>query len=148
MSWNLNLAVLRDLSMDALTLTGPVQSFDEAQAEFGLQAAIDGDRLVVLDPLMEAKDLAARTGAQLFSVMLGGTADVYAIEAVGAVNRLHVLMSGEVTEDVGVPLPEESVLAEHEFPEDGHLAVFELLLGKPFSALFEMEFQAVDGTLL
>lgn len=139
MSWNITVGVLKGADISALPISPETVSFDEASESFEPHAASLGDDVVLLDMVGESMEAALALGVQYFQVIFGGTADVYVIEAVGEINRRRIHSAGEV-EEVGDPLPQEALLEQHPFPEDGHFAVLEALLQKPFSELYEAQF--------
>jgi hypothetical protein len=87
----------------------------------------------------QVAELAARLGRQAYVVTFSGVADTYVVQAVGPVERLLVHSAGEVLEDEGAPLAEESALVGVDDPEDAHVAVLEALLAVTFDDLWDVE---------
>lgn len=145
MSLNFAVAVLPNTDSAALASEASAGlSFDEASgtAHPGPAVAQHGPHTLVVDPTMQI--LATPTFVERASaaiVGLSGVSDVYVLQVLGETPRLRVLAEGEVVEDEGSPLEAESVLAEHDFPEDGHLALFCRIAGLDESELNRLEWR-------
>jgi hypothetical protein len=147
MSFNMTVAVLRGTTLDEVGVPDPEPlSFDEATSveESRLTGSQLGPDTVLVDPMfgIQVAELAARLGRQAYVVTFSGVADTYVVQATGPVERLLVHAAGEVTDDEGEPLPEESALVGVDDPEDAHVAVLEALLGVTFDDLWDAEFVA------
>lgn len=144
MSYDIGFCLLRGTDLSRLPLAGgPATSLDLAMVQPDVaHAAALGDDVVVVDALYG--ELAGPTLRELgvpgVVVALGGTADVYTIEALGGPDRRRVQAAGAIEVDEGEPLPEEAVMAGHDDPEDAHLALVTRYLGRPVDELWAAEY--------
>ncbi|MFC8193216.1 hypothetical protein ACFUMH_16295 [Cellulomonas sp. NPDC057328] len=148
MSWNTTLAVLPRTVLAELPVDDPAPvPLDAATsvAEQRLLAAQVGPHVVLVDAYggVRVTPLAARLGRQVYVVVLGGTSDVYALQAEGPTTRLLVHTEGEVVEDRGEPLPVERLLAGAGDLEEAHLAMLEALAEVPPGGLEGAAFVAL-----
>ena len=134
MSLNATLVFVPDAPLPALH--GSPTSFDEvtttAAARFGSHAVFVGD---------EARELDLPGGSVI--VTIGGTADVFVVE-VPSEGRLRVYSEGEVVEDEGTALAEETVFNEIADPEDAHIELVCRLAGITPSQLWDAEWFALE----
>ncbi len=152
MGYNTSFAVIHDTTLDELGADpGTSLTFEEATsvASAGVAASQVGPHVVLVDPFygVSAKPVASRLGRQIYVVSLGSTASTYAIEAEGAVHRVRAVSNGDLLADEGAPLPAEDRLAEHQYDEEAHLAVFGELLGRPLVEVGQATFHPM-GTYL
>lgn len=139
MSINITIVFAPDTAVESIPgIAGAPMSFDElasplGAAQFGSHALLVGD---------DARELALPDGSVI--VTLGGTADVYAVEAPSA-GRLRVYSQGEIVEDEGDPSTVESVFDEIEDPEDAHIEFVCRLVGITPRELWGAEWFAVEG---
>jgi hypothetical protein len=145
MAYDIALAVLPHRTLESVGASGPASSFVEAASTTAeaLSAAQVGPHVVFADPMFGEMAKAVVGGAQIFLVILGGTADQYVIQALGPLERLRVQLAGELVEDTGVPLGAEAALTEDGDAEDAHIAVLERLAGASFAEIQNAEFHAV-----
>ena len=149
MSWNADLALLVDTRVDELGPTGRTAAFDDiGQREIGAWQV--GANVVLFAPSMAAtatvKTYAGRLARQLYLVSLVGTVDTYVIEAIGPIDRLHVLVEDQVADHRGAPLAAERLLGDYESDsETAHFAVFSELAGVDFWALAQEPAIIVGG---
>ena len=153
MGFNATFAVLHDLTVDDLPVTGAALTFDEVSTSVAteLTAAQVGDRVLLLDPDFgeRAKPLAAARGARIELVVLHSLTDTYIVEAVapdGEPTRRRIEVEGEVVQEFGDPLPAETAAAGADDAEDAHLATLQSLVGVSLEDLMAVRFVAVDGS--
>jgi len=146
MAYDIALGVLLHRTLESVAATGPSSSFLVAtgMTAEALTAAQVGPHVVLADPMFGETAKVVAGDAQLFLVILGGTADQYVIQALGPQERLRVQLAGELIEDTGAPLEAEAALTEDDDAEDGHIAVIERLAGASFAEIQNAEFLAVD----
>lgn len=145
MACNIALGILPHRTLESVGASGPASSFDDATGMTAetLAGAQVGPHVVLADPMFGEMAKVVAGDAQLYVVILGGTADQYVVQALGPRERLRVQFAGELVEDSGAPLDAEAALAEEGDAEDGHIAVLERLLGASFADIQNAEFHAV-----
>lgn len=146
--WNFTIGVLRDTHVGELAGVedAGVSLAEATSVRFGfdrLAVAQTGLDVAVVDPGMGLgiQSLARRLDRQAYVVGVSSASSTFVIEAYGSRTRTYAVSQGVVLEDVGRPLPEESVLVGPE--DDGEEAFREVLarlvpggLGALWSASF------------
>ena len=146
MAYNVALGVLPHRTLESVGAAGPATTFEEATSAMAvaLSAAQVGPHVVFADPLFGEAAKTVVGDAQLYLVILGGTADQYVVQAIGPQERLRVQFAGELVEDSGDPLDAEAALAETDDAEDAHIAVLERLVGASFAEVQRAGFHALE----